>query len=171
MDMSLDAWYRQSRMTWFAILAGMLSLFALTVVFHYLQIFKEPVAQDPAAVSNIFLLIVFGFAFLIIILKRMFFNPAKLVDGAKHKSRTAFQENDEEARRKQLAMVLSEIRKYRILIWIMADMIIIVGFLSYVFLLSFQTFLIYSVVGIYSLVINFPAKSLHETCVARISEQ
>jgi len=164
----LIGFHQKSRTMWFAILAGIISLIILVVIFHFAELFKDPLVKDLKSMNQLFLFIVFALAFLIIILKRIFFAPSQLVSAARRKAYKQGGGQDTEAKRKTLRYALDRIHTFSLVLWVLADLIVIAGFLSYIFMLSFQTFIIYAVVGLYSLLINYPKYGLLEACYNQI---
>lgn len=160
--------HQKNRITWFAILAGMLTLVILVVVFHTMDLFRAPLTSKLGMYNQLFLFVVFALAFLIIILKRIFFAPSQLVSAARRKAHRQKVEDDAEGRRQILRFALQRIRVFSLILWVLADLIVLVGFFSYLFLLSLQSFMIYAIVGLYSLAINYPRTGLLESCYEQI---
>lgn len=166
----MKQWYQKTRVMWFAILAGMISLIILVIIFHLMNLFQEPVLDDSRAYSNLFLIIVFALAFLIIIMKRILFIPSQLVAAGRRKGYRQKAGDDAEGQKKALEYALERLRLYYLIFWILADIIVLAAFLSYLFLNSFNTFLIYSVVGLYTLFINYPNQALLERVFDQIMQ-
>jgi hypothetical protein len=158
--------YQKNRIFWFGILAGMMSLIFITLILNYLNVFREPLLEDIAQVHKIFLMIAFVSAFLIIVLKRTLFLPSKVVAGIRKETKDIKQLDKEVLIRK----IIFRIRKNQMFIWLLADLIMIAGFLNYIILIQFRTFLLYSVVALYSLFINYPKFSLLEDCYNYIED-
>lgn len=154
--------YKKTRMIWFAIMGGMLSLVVMTVIFHQMALFTRPEDIDAFLINRVFLMIVFFSALLVILLKRIVFIPSKLV--ARIKKRFMDNYTGSAKRDSMLKDIVLRIRMLQIIIWGLADLIVMIGFVNYVLLQTFQTFLVYSVVGIYSMAINYPTFVLIEQC-------
>ena len=166
----IEKWHRKDRLIWIAILAGMLILTSIVLLLHQLEVIKEPVAKNPVEVNKIMLFVVFIFAASIIILKRTLLVRDKLIYSACKKLSINLDEADGEQKETVLKTVFSRIQIFQLVIWIIADMIVIIGFLNYLFILSIQASVMYCVVGIYSMLISYPKLSLLESCYYRIVE-
>jgi len=70
----------------------------------------------------------------------------------------------------QLAKTLIIMRRYFMLVWSIANIILVFGFIAFILASQFQTFLIYSVVSIYSTIINFPFFRLIENSAILLDE-
>jgi hypothetical protein len=56
-------------------------------------------------------------------------------------------------------------------IWSIANLIVMIGFIQYILALQFESFLIYSAVGIFSLAINFPKFTIIEILYLKIDAE
>ena len=62
------------------------------------------------------------------------------------------------------AAVMGRIRTNYLIIWSLADAIMILGFIGYILATDFSDFLIFAIVGVYALLINMPREAvLHRT--------
>ena len=66
--------------------------------------------------------------------------------------------------------ILSKIRRNYIIIWSLAEIICLIGFINYIFAVNFQTYLVFAIVSIYSILINFPRQKLAEQCLEKLAE-
>jgi hypothetical protein len=98
-------------------------------------------------------------AFGILILKRSIFLPHKIVANAIKRS-------DD----KQGHHILIRIRRNYIIVWSLAEIICLIGFINYIFAVNFQTYLVFAIVSIYSILINFPRQKLAEQCMEQLAE-
>ena len=142
---------------WGAILVGIIVISAVVFIFDQFQTFKPmPEAQN---VNQILFIIAVISAFGILILKRSIFLPDKIIANIIKKSNG--QKNH---------TILIRIRRNYIIIWSLAELIVLIGFINYIFAVNFQTYLIFAIVGIYSILINFPRQKLAEQCLEQLAE-
>jgi hypothetical protein len=168
--LKIKQWHRKIKLMWFVILAGMLILTFIILLLQQLEVLKEPLTENPVEINKIMLLVVFILAALIIVLKRTFFVKNKLILSACRKLNINLDEADEEQKENILDLVFSRIQIYQYVVWLMADAIVIIGFVNYIFILSIQASMMYCVVGIYSMLISYPRLSLLEGCYYHIKE-
>jgi hypothetical protein len=154
--------YRLNRMLWIAIFSGMLLLNLFVVIFDYYGIVSGPSVKNIANFDNLTMGIILMLTVLILYVKRNYLQPKKIVERAKKKDlsiipddvRDLLQEFGSEG--DIMAKSLLILRRYFMLIWSLANLIIILAFVDYIVALTYQSFWIYSIVGLYSMVINFP---------------
>ena len=162
---------------WGCILLGMIGLVILVFIFKNLGVFTEPAVSDVQMLDNVTFIIAILLVFLIFYLKRNYLSPKKMIERAENRDinigsgevANFVQEFGKEA--DLLAKILIIMRRYYMIIWSIADLIVLIGFLVYILGLQFQTFLIYSVIGLYSMAVNFPRFSIIERCYYRIANR
>ncbi|MGD9488868.1 MAG: hypothetical protein AB7W47_12655 [Calditrichaceae bacterium] len=169
--------HRINRLLWASIFSGMVGIVLITLVLKFFNIVSEPVSPgSESMIDQILLIIAVLLAFLILYLKRTYLLPEKLVLRAKsHELNiepgdvTDFvQEFGKEG--DLMAKTLIIMRRYFMVVWSLANLIVIIGFIDYILALQFGSFLVFSIVGFYSMTINFPLFSLVEKCYESISE-
>ena len=154
--------YRLNRTLWVATIVGMLFLNLFVLIFNHYGIVSEPSVENIANFDNLIMGIILMLAILILYIKRNYLTPKKIVERAKKKDlsivpddvRDLLQEFGNEGNLMAKALII--MRRYYLLIWSVANLITILGFIDYIVALRFQSFWIYSIVAVYSMVINFP---------------
>ena len=145
------SFHRANLIIWSAILSGIV---ILVIVISVLDSLEFILATETAAyVEKILFLIAIALALMVIIFKRSIFLPANLVNSV----RSAVEPDKEKA-------LFDKIRRNYIIIWVLAESICIIGIIDYLLFVQLNSFLIYSVVSIYSLLINIPRQSKVEKC-------
>jgi len=133
---------------------------------------SETVLDASPKLENTLFLITIALLFLSFYLKRHYLVPQKMVDRASKKEINVSSAEmvdiidtfgDET---KMVVKVLILMRRYFMLVWSVANILLLFGFISFLLAGQFQTFLIYALIGLYSLIINFPAFSFIENCLA-----
>jgi len=154
--------YRLNRMLWIATIVGMGFLNLFVLVFNYFGIIVEPSVENVVNVDNLIMGVILMLAFLILYLKRTYLPPKKLIERAKKKDLSIVPDDVRDLLHEfgddgdTMAKALIILRRYYMVIWSVANLITILAFIDYIIALRFQSFWIYSVVAIYSMVINFP---------------
>jgi len=169
--------HRVNRVLWSAIFADIIILIIIVSMFDNFDLLTEPVLYNMKIFNDVSLIIVVFFLFLIIYLKRTYLLPQKMIERAEKKDlhieaadvKDFVQEFGTEVN--ILAKTLIIMRRYYMVIWSIANLIVLIAFISYILSLQMRSFLIYSVVGIFSLIINFPYFSIVERCYYKISNK
>ena len=145
--------HKTNKILWIGILCGMI---ILSGIIFYLDsyLFIKP-HKDQKMISDIVFLLALIFAIAIFIFKRSFFQPMKLVSGL--------------GKDKTTAVMLSIRRRYMI-IWALAELILLLGFIQYILTANFNQFIILGIVSFYSIFINKPQEKLFEICKEYLSD-
>ena len=169
--------HRVNRVLWTSVLSGMIFLFILTFIFKYYGYMSTATLRANPQLENLMLLFTIGLLFLIFYLKRHYLVPNKLTDRAEKKE-VAYGTGDIADFKAEfgedvstIAKTLILMRRYFLLVWSIANIVLLCGFIAFILAGQFQTFLIYVVVSLYSMFINFPSFTLIEKCVAIIDEK
>jgi len=158
------------RILWIAILSGMTILTIMVFIFYQGGLITEPLTENPVQVNRIMLIMVFVIAALVILLRRNSFVPDKLIKTASKKMNMEVAEADENQKDNLVTTVFARIQTLHIIIWMMSEAIVFIGFINYLFIISFQASIMYCIVGIYSMLISYPRRALFESCYYRIKE-
>jgi hypothetical protein len=157
MSQDLISFNKANVILWGAILTGIVILSLIVFILDQSQTFSPiPVAQN---VNQILFIVAVIAAFGILILKRSIFLAHKIVAYAVKK------ETEDKTQ-----IILNRIRRNYILVWALAEVICLIGFLNYIFTVNFQTYLVFAIVSIYSVVINFPRQNLADQCIEQLTE-
>ncbi len=70
----------------------------------------------------------------------------------------------------KIDFTLARLRRNYVIVWAMGETIGIVGFVNYMVTIDIQYLLVFSVVSIYSILINMPRVSIAESCLALVEE-
>ena len=169
--------HRVNRVLWIAILADMVILSVIAISLWYFNVLSVPVLSHFKTYNDITLIIVIVLLFTIMYLKRTYLIPGKIIERAGRKKLNIegtdvidfIQEFGKDAN--ILAKTLIIMRRYFMVIWSIANVIVLIGFISFIMSLHLWNFLTYGIVGLYSLVINFPKFSIVEDCYYIISNE
>ena len=166
--------HRVNLLIWGSILFGIIVLAVIAIVFKNLNIVTEPVIYNLRQLDNLMLLITIFLLFFIFYLKRNYLTPIKIIEQAEKKDLNLEQGDAAELvnefgkEAEKLAKALILMRRYYIFVWVTAELIVLLGFLEYILALYFKGFLIYVIVGMFSLAINFPLFSKIERCYLKL---
>ncbi len=165
---------RANIVLWGAILSGMLILVIAAYLFKTFGILDFPAVRDTGIFRNVFLMIILILLFVILYIKRSLLTAEKITEKAQTSPAAA--EADAMLPLVQhfgtnsalLLKTVKLLRRYYLFVWTIADLIVVLGFVEYVLTLNFQSLMIYAIVGLYSLIINYPTVSLLEKCYLKI---
>jgi hypothetical protein len=149
-------------MLWVVTLVGMLILSFFVIIFNHYGIISQPSVINVANFDNLTMGIILILTILILFIKRNYLMPKKIIERARKKDlsiipddvRDLLQEFGDDGDLMAKALII--MRRYFMLIWSVANLIIILAFIDYIVALRFESFWIYSVVALYSMVINYP---------------
>ncbi len=153
----IEEFHKKNFIIWTAILGGMIAIVIVTFVLDGARTFTP--IKETVQVKNILFTVAIVLTIGILFLKRLIFVPQKIVEKIK--------ETPAEDREKKL---FSQLRINYIIIWAMGETVLFLGFVEYVFILNFDSFLIYAVVGLYAVIINIPRKIFIEKSLELLSE-
>ena len=162
--------FRVNRTLYFSILAGMITLIVIGFILEYSGFLTQQALVDTYTLDRIMLMIVVVLLFLLIYLKRVYLLPRKLISRAEKSQANIttadiadlIRESEEEYN--ILAKALNIMRRYFMVIWSIGHLVILLAFTGLILTGNFEIFLIYSVVSLYSIAINFPRFALIENC-------
>ena len=168
--------HRVNRVLWIALLSGMGILVLTAALFRFGGLLETAVPTAGSRTDNIILVITLALLFIVFYLKRHYLVPAKIVARARKKKIAAgsgdiagfIAEFGEEVA--VIAYALIIMRRYFMLVWSIANIILLLGFIVFIAAGQFQTFLIYAVISAYSMGINFPSFRIIEQCTS-LSEE
>lgn len=169
--------HRVNRLLWIAILTDILIISLIAIILWYFNILSEPVLSSMKTFNDISLIVVVGLLFTVMYLKRTYLLPNKIIERANQKEIHIeaadvvdfIQEFGKEANIMAKALII--MRRYFMVIWSIANLILLIGFISFVLSLNLRNFIIYGIVGLYSLLINFPRFSIVEDCYYKITNE
>lgn len=168
--------HRVNRILWSSILGGMLVLGLVGVFFYYMKLIQwQPLLLHK--VDQFLFLLAIVLVVLIFYIKRHYLDLHKLIEraGVRPVNLSAADAADfmEEfdANATLLVKTLMLMRRYFMVIWSIANLILIVGFIYFVISGLFKTFLMYLIIAVYVMLTNFPSFKLIERCYIRIYDQ
>ncbi len=164
--------HRVNRVLWTALLSGMSILVLTAVLFKFGGFFQTVSPTVDSKADNVILLVTLALLFTVFYLKRHYLIPAKMVARA-HKKEISYGSGDIADfvaefgdKASVIARTLIIMRRYFMLVWSVANVILLLGFIVFIAAGQFQTFLIYTVISAYSMIINFPSFKIIEQCMA-----
>jgi len=155
----IAAAHKKNTVIWIAILSGMVILSAVVYLLDSQAIFTP--IPDSRQTGQILFITAVLLAGAILILKRSIFLPEKVV--LKIPKSTAGKNQDD--------VLLARIRFNYLIVWSLGEAILIIGFINYIFTTDFNNFLIFAIVGIYSLLINKPREDTLHRCIDMLQKR
>jgi hypothetical protein len=156
-DGSLKQYHKINVLLWVSILSFVVILTILAYILDSMNTLRP--VENAGQINQILFLIAVIIAFGILFFKRSLFNPKKLIE-------IPFEKSLEE----KISLVLSKLRKNYIIVWAMGETIGILGIVNYIMTADLQYLLVFSVVSIYSILINLPRLAVAERCVELVKE-
>ena len=153
-----ENYYKTNLMIWMAIIIGMLILIGLTYFLDQSNTF-EPMTETIKVKNILFALILIS-ALAVLFLKRSFLDFNKIYDKVQSVERQQIE-----------SAFFNKLKSNYIIIWAICESIIVLGFVEYILLCDFQSFLLYAVIGLYAIGINFPRRSLFEKHLELLAEK
>ena len=157
-NFSPENYYKTNLIIWLAIIIGMLMLIGFTYFLDQSNVF-EP-AENAPEIKNILFALILISALSVMFLKRSFLDfrkiYAKIQKTEKSEKKTAF---------------FSKLRTNYIIIWALSESIILIALVEYVLICEFKSFMLYAIIGLYAIGINFPRKSLFEKHLQLLAEK
>ncbi len=168
--------YRVNRILWTGVFAGVLTLIGLGYLFHQMNTMAvQPGAIGPQT-DTIILFLAIGLLYIVFHMKRTYLAPDRLIKRAQTKTLqiTSVDLEDFIAEFGNEANVMAKtlilLRRYYMVIWSIANLITLLGFIQFVISGEIKVLMIYGVVSLYSLLINFPSFRIIEQCYTKISQ-
>ncbi|MBD3224616.1 MAG: hypothetical protein GF313_07795 [Caldithrix sp.] len=152
--------HRMNRRLWMAILSGVLLIIAVTVLFHFSDVFTHPIVEEASTLNDIMFVIIVVVVLAILAVKRRLMDTKKILSKANITLLSDGQGESTKDPTNRKAEILQNaiqfMRQNFLIIWVLGEVVVIIGFILYILLLNFEAFLIYSIVGLWSLAVNYP---------------
>ena len=153
----LKVFHRSLMLIWVAIISGVVIITFLAFTMQSMNVMTA--TPQAEAINQVLFLVAVALAFAILFFKRSLFLPEKIVSTLPEKSSIVKTE-----------LVLMRLRRNYITVWALGEAIALIGFVDYVFTGNSQYFLVYTVVSIYSVLVNMPRLVIAEKCFELIEE-
>lgn len=162
--------YRVNRILWIGITAGVIMIMVVGFILYSFGSITPVVSTENSNLGTIFLIVAMVLLYFVFHMKRNYLAPKKLVWRAKTKNIQISSVDMADfiaqwgTTADTMAKTLILIRIYYMVIWFLADMIALLGFIEFVVTGEIRTLVIYGIVSLYSLFINFPSFGIIERC-------
>ena len=167
----------KNRLLWIIVLIDIFLFGLLVLFFKYYSFPENPVSWNFKSVNDLSLIVIIGVLVLIMVLKRSYLVPEKLIRKAQikrkypiHEKLISFQDKHGEDI-ELLSGIMILLRRYYFVVWSLINLIALIGFLLFIVSNQIRPFLIYGVVALYALIINFPFFSIVERSYYKIMNQ
>ncbi len=155
----IAAAHKKNIFLWIIILIGMLILVAVVYILDALVLLMP--VPDSGQIGQILFIGAVFLAGAILVLKRSIFLPEKVVGRIPAGL----------AKEEQSGALLARIQVNYIIVWALGEAILIIGFVNYILTTDFSNFLIFAIVGIYSLLINIPRENTLHRYITMLEER
>ena len=154
--------HKRIKFLWFAVLTGMLTIIFISwLVFKFQLIELKPVV-NPLNADKVTLVIIVIIVLLTFFLKRSYLMASKIKQKAQknieklNSADFVFLTLDREDHA-LFAACVAYLNKIYLMIWALTEFIILMAFINFILAPALNTFFIYSVVALYSLISNYPS--------------
>ena len=154
---TLKHYQRTNVLIWISILSFVIILTVLAYIIDSAGTMQP--LQDANQINQVLFLLAVVIAFGILFFKRSLFNSKKIIESTSEKSIP-----------EKINLALSTLRKNYIIVWSMGEAIGVIGFVNYMVTIDIQYLLVFSVVSVYSILINMPRIVFAEKCVELVKE-
>ena len=156
-DDYVTQYHRTNVLIWVSIL---LFVIILTVLAYILNRSKTMLPeQETVQITQVLFLLAVIIAFGILFFKRSLFNPRKIIEGP-----------SDQSLQQKIHSALSKLRRNYVIVWALGEAIGIIGFINYMLTINHQYLLVFSVVSVYSILINMPRLVVAEKCIELVKE-
>ncbi|WP_456406716.1 hypothetical protein [Caldithrix abyssi] len=162
--------YRVNRILWFSIFGGVAMLLLVGYLFYYMGSIPPRQTSGADSLGTIVLIIALVLLYVVFHMKRTYLDPKKLVWRAKQKNLqiTNVDLADFMAQFGERADVMAKtlilLRRYYMVIWSIANLITLLGFIEFIITGEVRVLFVYGLVSVYSLLINYPSFKIIERC-------
>ncbi len=162
--------YRVNRVLWYSVTGGVLTLLVVGYLLHYFGSIGPTGTAGNNGLGTVVLIVAMVLLYLVFHMKRNYLDPKKLVWRAKKKTLeitsvdladfiTQFGSTAD-----TMVKTLILLRRYYMVIWSIANLITLLGFVEFVVSGELRVLAVYGIVSLYSLLINFPSFGIIERC-------
>jgi hypothetical protein len=158
----LNELHKKIKYIWYALFTAMLTIIVLSYILYNFQIIELTPVVDPVNADKVTLVLIVIIVLAMFFLKRSYLLASKIKQKAqKHiyninKADFPFLALERE-NHALFAASLTFLNKMYTVIWFLAELVILIAFVNFILVPLINTFLIYSFVGLYSLVANYPS--------------
>lgn len=155
------------RYTWIVVFTGMAAIIVLTTVLYYFQIIDLTPVVDISNAEKITLAIILIIILAVFFIKRSYLIVSKIIEKSK-KYRDKINKDDflflsgQNEKDNIFAASIMYVNRLYLLVWFLADLVVLTAFVNFILVPVIKNFYIYSFVGLYSLIINFPSFKLYK---------
>ena len=153
-----ENYYKTNLIIWVAIIIGMMILIGVKYFLEQSNTF-QPISEILEVKNVLFALILIS-ALTVLFLKRSFLDFNKVY--AKVESLAASDRK---------SAYFNRLRTNYIIIWAVSESIILLGFVEFVLLVKYSSFKWFALIGLYSIAINYPKKSLFKKHLELLAEK
>jgi len=159
--------HKKIKFLWLAVLSGMLIIILLSYVLYNFQIIELTPVINPQDADKISLVLIVVLVLAIFFLKRSYLIASKIKEKAARNLNKINREDftflalDREEH-SLLASSILYVNKIYLIIWFLAELVVLIAFVNFILAPLINTFLIYSFVGLYSLAANYPSLRIYK---------
>jgi hypothetical protein len=158
----------KTRITWGVVLAGMIGLIVVSITLYSFNVIDHLPIVHPKKADNITLFVILALILAIFYIKQTILSPAKLIEKSKKQKVVLnfpyadFLQNDADEKRILFLKCIQILDRNMLIVWFLADLVVLSAVVNFILAPILNKLIMYSVVGLFSLLINFPNFSLYK---------
>ena len=161
-EIGLTDLHKKFKFLWIAVLTGMLAIIIISFILYNFQIINLTPVVNPLNADKVALVLIVVIVLAMFFLKRSYLVASKIKERApKYTNRINVKDFSflalENEKYSLFAASVVYVNKIYLLIWFLADLVVLIAFVNFILAPLLNTFLIYGFVGLYSLIANYPS--------------
>jgi len=166
-EIGLTDLHKKFKFLWIAVLSGMLAIIIIAYILFNFQIIELSPVVNPLDADKVALVSIVVIVMSLFFLKRSYLVASKIKEkGRKYENRINTSDFSflslENEKHSLFAASVVYINKIYLLIWFLADLVVLIAFVNFILAPMLNTFLIYSFIGLYSLIVNYPSIKVYK---------
>ena len=175
LELGLQNIIKKNRIVWGAVLAGMIGLLLLSIALYYFKVIDPIPIVHPQKADNITLFVILLFILIIFYIKQTILSPAKLIGKAKKpnvalNNLLANLSQSADEKRTLFLKCVQILNRNVLIVWFLADLVVLTAVVNFILAPILNKLIMYSLVGLFSLLINFPNFNLYKKIYRYIYE-
>jgi len=166
---------KKNRLIWGVVLIGMIVLLLISITIYYLNIIDPLPIVHPQKADNITMVFILIFVIAIFYIKQTVLTPAKLIEKSKKPNIVLFEplsslSQGTEGKMLTYLKCIHLLNRNMLIVWFLADLVVLSAFVNFILAPILNKLIMYSFVGLFSLLINFPNFNLYKRIYRYIYE-
>ncbi len=171
----LEKIHQKNRLVWGAVLSGVIILILASMLFFFFNIINPLPIVDPQKADNITMFIILVFIIAIFYIKQSILTPVKLYEKSKNPKLKLSDQLSSllrtgDGKSETFLKCIQLYNRNILIIWFLADLVIVTAFVSFILAPILNKIVMYGLVSLFSLLINFPSFTVYNKIYGYIYE-